>query len=30
VGPVGDAADVGRVKADLEQAGFKGAFPKKY
>ncbi|HET8548574.1 MAG TPA: SPOR domain-containing protein, partial [Bryobacteraceae bacterium] len=30
VGPVSDAADAGRVKTDLEQAGFKGAFPKKY
>jgi cell division septation protein DedD len=30
VGPVTDNGDAGRVKADLEQAGFKGAFPKKY
>jgi cell division septation protein DedD len=30
VGPVTDTNDAGRVKADLEQAGFKGAFPKKY
>jgi cell division septation protein DedD len=30
VGPVADSSDAGRVKADLEQAGFKGAFPKKY
>ena len=30
VGPVSDSNDAGRVKADLEQAGFKGAFPKKY
>ena len=30
VGPLMDAGDAGRVKSDLEQAGFKGAFPKKY
>ena len=30
VGPVRDAADAARVKGDLEQAGFKGAFVKKY
>jgi len=30
VGPAKDASDAGRLKGDLEQAGFKGAFPKKY
>ena len=30
VGPVRDAADAAKVKGDLEQAGFKDAFPKRY
>ena len=30
VGPVADTVDAARTKADLEQAGFKDAFPKKY
>jgi len=30
VGPVQDAGDAGKVKSDLEQAGFRGAFVKKY
>ncbi len=30
VGPVRDASDASRVKGELEQAGFKGAFVKKY
>jgi cell division septation protein DedD len=30
VGPAKDAADLGRMKGDLEQAGFKDAFVKKY
>ena len=30
VGPAKDAGDVGRLKGDLEKAGFKDAFPKKY
>jgi cell division septation protein DedD len=30
VGPVRDASDASRVKSELEQAGFKGAFVKKY
>ncbi len=30
VGPVKDAGDAGKIKGDLEQAGFKGAFPKKF
>jgi cell division protein FtsN len=30
VGPVKDPTDAGRVRGDLEQAGFKGAFLKKY
>jgi len=30
VGPVHDTSDASRVKSELEQAGFKGAFVKKY
>ena len=30
VGPAKDAADAGKLKGDLEQAGFKLAFPKKF
>jgi len=30
VGPAKDQADVGRLKGDLEKAGFKEAFPKRY
>lgn len=30
VGPAKDPSDVGKLKGDLEQLGFKGAFPKKY
>ena len=30
VGPASDTAELGRLKGDLELAGFKGAFPKKY
>ena len=30
VGPASDTAQLGRLKGDLELAGFKGAFPKKY
>ena len=30
VGPAKDPAEAARWKGDLEQAGFKGAFPKKY
>jgi hypothetical protein len=30
VGPAKDAGDAGKIKGDLEQAGFKQAFPKKF
>jgi len=30
VGPAKDAGDAGKIKGDLEQAGFKAAFPKKF